>query len=141
MKNRLRTIVCTFLIFLGFIILILSFWDTLFEKGWMYKILLTYAVLLLATIIFVLLSFKKPKPTNNKIKDFKKSLKGELYHYKCPECKGIFALKKSHSIIHKSFKMNCPDCGRIGIVHTVPLLIEEKIPDKKSMGINYSCKK
>ena len=73
------------------------------------------------------------------ISEFEKSLKGGLYHFKCPTCTGIFAIKKSRKNNKKYIKMTCPDCGAIGIIPPVPAQSEETIPEKKSLKANFKC--
>ena len=37
-------------------------------------------------------------------------------------------------------KMNCPDCGIIGVIPAYSTtILEEEIPEKKSIGINFRC--
>ena len=81
---------------------------------------------------------KKPKTLAN-LEEFEKSLRGGLFHFKCPTCKGIFALKKSKSNDEKPIKMTCPDCGAIGIITPKPKSCEEEIPEKKSIKANFKC--
>lgn len=89
-------------------------------------------------ILFILL-LKKEKITQNSIEEFEKTLKGGLYHFKCPSCNGIFAVKKSKKNNKKTVKMTCPDCGMIGFIPSHPEKIEEEIPEKKSLKANFKC--
>ena len=74
-----------------------------------------------------------------RIEEFEKRLEGGLYHFKCPTCKGIFAIKKSKGNNKKPTKMTCPDCGAIGVISSSPCQIEEVIPEKKSVKANFKC--
>jgi len=71
------------------------------------------------------------------IEEFEKSFKGGLFHFKCPTCNGIFAVKKSKSNNKKPVKMCCPDCGAIGLIPSNPVCIKDVIPEKKSMKANF----
>ena len=70
---------------------------------------------------------------------FKKTLRGGLYHFKCPSCNGIFAIKKSRGDNKKSIKMTCPNCGEIGYIPVKPTCVEEEIPEKKSVNVIFRC--
>jgi len=82
---------------------------------------------------------RKKEAFINLIKEFEKSLKGPLFHFKCPKCKGFFAIKKSKSDNKKTIKMTCPDCGIIGVIPPNPSIVEEEVPEKKSINANFRC--
>lgn len=120
-------------------VIIFTLFNIYFNKGWNTFLIISYALLAIFTIIFLYLKIKNTRKLHNKIEEFEKTLKGGLYHFKCPACKGIFAIKRSKSNNQKSVKMTCPDCGIIGIIPSCPSCIEEKIPEKKSIKANFKC--
>jgi predicted RNA-binding Zn-ribbon protein involved in translation (DUF1610 family) len=124
---------------LGFWLIVFSIYDIVFEKGWMLVILASYAILILLILLIIYLRSQKEEVTLDVVEEFEKTLKGKLYHFKCPTCSGIFAIKKSKSNDEKPVKMTCPDCGAIGFVPRNPACIEEEIPEKKSMKANFKC--
>jgi len=67
-------------------------------------------------------------------------LEGKLYHFKCPNCQGIFAIKKSSRNNKKPFTLTCPDCGTIGKISSSPPVVIEEIPEQKSENIKFKCK-
>jgi len=119
-------------------VMILSIFDIIYDKGWMNIIFGIYAFLFIITII-VLYMKSKETVTIPTIEEFEKTLKGGLYHFKCPICSGIFAIKKSKSNNKKQVKMTCPGCGAVGIIPSYPAEIEEEIPEKKSINANFKC--
>lgn len=135
-----RTKVSLLLTTITFIVFLLSIWDIIFDKGWITTIIAAYTIILILTLSFII--FKKQNFSTNEytIENFEKKLKGALYHYKCPECKGIFAIKKSKRNNKKPFRLTCPDCGTIGLItSSTTQYIKENIPEKKSLGINFEC--
>jgi len=102
-------------------------------------ILVVHALLLISTIFLLFFKKKKLETFINPFKEFEKSLTGQLYHFKCPNCEGFFAIKKSKSNNKKTIKLTCPDCGIIGVIPPDPFLIEEEIPKKKSIKVNFIC--
>ena len=127
------------LVILGFFALVFSVWGLIFEKPWMNRILAAYVLLIILSIIFVLATFIKSNDKANSIGEFEKTLKGELYHFKCPSCNGIFAIKKSKGNDRKPVRMTCPDCGTMGVISPNPICTEENIPEKKSLNANFKC--
>ncbi len=91
------------------------------------------------TLILIYIKQNYTKKLIGNIEEFKKTLKGGLNHFKCPNCKGIFAIKRSKNNNKKPIKMTCPDCGILGIIPSNPLCIEEEIPEKKSLKTNFKC--
>lgn len=127
------------LVLLGFWVLFFSVCGILFEKSWAIYIFGAYGILLFLGVVFSIILSKRPTPTMNSIEEFEKTLKGGLHHFKCPHCKGIFALKKSRRNDRKPVKMTCPDCGGIATVPPNPMYACEEIPEKKSMKANFRC--
>ena len=131
----------TILSLLALWILIFTIYDIVFGKEWIIYLLASYIVLIV--LIVILAIFKTRKKTkiayNYTFEEFEKTLKGGLFHYKCPNCLGIFAIKKSRSNDDKPVKMTCPDCGVTGVIPANPRCIEEEIPEKKSVKANFRC--
>ena len=101
------------------------------DKGFIIGVIAVYVILIALTIFLKFFRFRRDKISINTIKDFEKKLKGGLFHFKCPTCAGIFAIKKSKRNDEKPIKMTCPDCGAIGMVPSNPVSIFEEIPEKK----------
>ena len=129
------------LIFLfALLLFIISLWSIIYEDQWFQNILALYGVLIILTIVILFLSLKKkPSDVINAVKEFEKTLEGKLHHFKCPICKGIFALKKSKRENKKSFILTCPDCGNVGKISDTPKSIVEKIPKRKSSKKSFKC--
>ena len=127
------------LIILGVWVLFFSVWGIIFEKDWMIHILGAYGILLILAIVFIIVRSRKSTQTIDSMEEFEKSLKGGLYHFKCPHCNGIFALKKSRRNDRKPVRMTCPDCGEIATIPPNPMYIWDEIPEKKSMKANFRC--
>jgi len=127
------------LLLIGFWVLIFSIFDVIYDKGWELVIILSYVILIVLFFILILLRSNKELKTYTSIEAFEKTLKGGLYHFKCPKCKGIFAIKKTKKNDKKPVRMTCPDCGEIGVIPVHPLCIEEEIPEKKSLKANFRC--
>ena len=105
------------IILLGFWIMFFSIWDIIFDKGWIIIITACYVVLIVFLAILTYIKYKyKDELVEDTISEFEKTLMGELYHFKCPNCDGFFAIKKSKSNHIKPVKMTCPDCGMIGFI-------------------------
>lgn len=127
------------LVLIGFWILFFSIWGVIFNNDWIQLILISYFILIIILTVLIIFISKKTSYEINIIMEFEKKLKGGLYHFKCPICNGIFAIKKSSHKNKKSFKLTCPDCGRIGIISSNPLRIKEKIPENKSTKADFRC--
>jgi len=131
---------------LFFIFVIIGFWvtifgafDIIFNTGWILFIFVFYALLIISAIFLLFFRKKKEEVFISPFEEFEKSLTGELFHFKCPNCDGIFALKKSKSDNKKNIKMTCPDCGTIGVIPPNPAFVEDEIPEKKSVQANFIC--
>ncbi len=126
-------------ILLDFILLILTILDAAF---WGYLAPAVIGIYVILIIVFLILIFRvilERSRISYSIEEFEKTLKGGLYHFKCPVCGGIFAIKKSKSNNKKEVKMTCPDCGTVGVIPANPTTIEDKIPEKKSVKANFKC--
>ncbi len=127
------------LILLSILVVSLSIVDILFNRDWTSFILMSYAILIILFFLIILLRSQKTYLVKTTLEEFEKTLTGGLYHFKCPSCSGIFAIKKSKSNNKKPVKMTCPGCGIIGTIPSSPASIEEEIPEKKSIGVNFKC--
>lgn len=124
---------------LVFWVFVFTIYDILFNKNWDIYLIVSYIILFLLFLLNFLYLYLKEGKSKPSINEFEKTLKGGLFHFKCPVCNGIFAIKKSRSNNKKRVKMNCPDCGAIGVVPENPRCIEETIPEKKSIKKNFRC--
>ena len=124
---------------LALLILIIALWDFLTDQQFITPILAIYAILLIFTIILLYLQIQGQQHGNHAIKQFEKSLKGTLHHFKCPNCKSIFAIKKSKINNKKPFILQCPTCQTEGLIKPSPITIIEKIPQEKSPRSKYQC--
>ena len=131
-----------FLILIAILLFIISLWSIVYEDQWLQGIMALYGILILIllVIVFYILN-KKPVRIKKAVKEFEKTLEGKLYHFKCPTCNGIFAIKKSRQENKKSFTLTCPDCGNVGTILPIPRLIEEEIPENKSAKTKFTCNK
>ena len=111
------------MILLACVVLILSLWDIIYERQWIQGILALYGILAILTIVLLFLRTQKKSTDANAVKEFEKTLEGKLYHFKCPNCNGIFAVKKSKRNNKKPFTLTCPDCGYIGKIPPTPISI------------------
>jgi predicted RNA-binding Zn-ribbon protein involved in translation (DUF1610 family) len=127
------------IIILGLCVLIYSLYDIIYDKEWMIRTFAAYALIFVIIIVLIVYRLQKKEVTIVSVEEFEKTLKGGLYHFKCPTCSGIFAIKKSKSNNEKFVKMTCPDCGAIGVISPHPAQIEEEIPEKKSIKANFKC--
>lgn len=124
---------------IGVIILLFSIFNIIFNLDFMIIIIIIYLILFLLSFILIMYYNQAHSKVLNKIKQFEKTLEGGLYHFKCQTCNGFFAIKRSKSNDNKPIKLTCPDCGAIGFIPPNPVSIEEEIPEKKSMNINFRC--
>jgi len=125
---------------LGFWVMFFSIWDVLFNKGWGLIIGIGYLLLIVFCFLIIYIRYYTNfTKTEEVIEEFEKTLEGGLFHYKCPTCEGLFAIKKSRRNDKKPVKMTCPDCGMVGIIPTYGKTVEEEIPEKKSVGVNFKC--
>jgi len=125
--------------FLGLIIMAIAIYSIVYDAGWTTSALAALIVVVFLVVLLIFLGQRQKEVLLDPIEEFEKSLKGGLYHFKCPTCMGIFAIKKSKSNNKKTVKMNCPDCGAIGFIPPYPAEIEEEIPEKKSIKANFKC--
>lgn len=136
-----RKIIFMILVILSIVILISSLFDV-FNEGQDVQIVLTIYAVLIIFAIMLLFFYPTKKIIGSKdiVEEFEKSLEGKLYHFKCPNCNGIFAIKKSKENNKKPFALTCPDCGTVGKISSSPTVIVEEIPKQKSENIKFKCK-
>ena len=139
MRSSRTTLSFIGLIILGFLVLLFSLWDILYNEQWLERIIALYGILIIITVLFLVSTMKKKPAKIIPVDNFEKSLKGPLRHFKCPSCGGIFAIKKSKQNNKKAFTLTCPDCGVTGVIPSQPSNVVEKIPLKKSVNKNFRC--
>ena len=141
MKVLYRKLLFIVIILLSIIVLFSSLFDIVYGGEWLQIILSVYAVLIIFTIMLLFLtSTKKTTGSKDIVEEFEKTLEGKLYHFKCPNCQGIFAIKKSSRNNKKPFTLTCPDCGTVGKISSSPPVVVEEIPEQKSENIKFKCK-
>lgn len=124
---------------ISFWVFIFTLYDIFFDKGWKVFLLILYALIIILVLILIYTKINDTKKLYSSIEEFEKTLKGGLYHFKCPSCRGIFAIKKTKSNDKKPVKMTCPDCGMIGVIPSYPACVDEEIPEKKSLKASFKC--
>jgi DNA-directed RNA polymerase subunit RPC12/RpoP len=129
------------LFLVGFWIFVFYIFDIIYDKGWQLIIAVSYVFLIVLFFMLIILKSKQDVKRYMSVEEFEKTLKGGLYHFKCQNCWGIFAIKKTRKNDKKPVKMTCPDCGELGIIPVHPLCIQEEIPEKKSLNANFKCSK
>jgi len=128
-------------ILLSIVVLFSSLFDIIYERQWLQIILTLYAILIIFIIVLLFLKpTKKIVESGDIVEEFEKTLEGRLYHFKCPNCNGIFAIKKSKRNNKKPFTLTCPDCGTVGKISSSPPVVVEEIPEQKSENIKFKCK-
>ncbi|MEF8847600.1 MAG: hypothetical protein V5A68_00500 [Candidatus Thermoplasmatota archaeon] len=128
------------IILLATILFLLTIVDIMLQRNWTQEIIAAYFLILFTTIILIYLK-SRAFSLKKSVKNFEKTLKGGLYHFKCPICKGIFALKETDDSNKKIFTMNCPKCGTKGLVNPFKrIYLKDEIPEKKSRGLKFRCR-
>ena len=126
-------------LFLGICALIIAVFDIIYNRDWLLITIVLYIAIIFIAFILILLKIQKKSVTVDAFEDFEKKLMGGLFHFKCPTCNGIFAIKKSKSNNKKPLKLTCPGCGAFGIISPNPPTTEDKIPEKKSINADFLC--
>ena len=139
MNGIQRKLLFYLLALIGLILFVLTIYDILYDKGLMNLLILSYVIVIFLILILSIFSIRQKPNIALSIEEFEKKLKGGLFHFKCSQCHGIFAVKKSRGNNNKSFTMTCPDCGTIGFVPKNPEVVEADIPEKKSLKANFKC--
>lgn len=122
----------------GCLVFMLSLWDLFFEKGLKQLSFILYLILLILLLfLYGLIGGKQSR--QDLVTLFEKTLQGKLYHFKCPRCQGIFAVKESMYNDHNPILLTCPDCGNPGKILPHHQFAVEKIPLKKSKNVLLRC--
>jgi predicted RNA-binding Zn-ribbon protein involved in translation (DUF1610 family) len=127
------------IILLAFVVLFFSLWDIMYHEGWLEWVAVVYGILFLVLVLFLVSTIRKKSEVSSTVEAFEKSLKGKLHHFKCQNCQGIFAIKKSKHNNKKAFTLTCPDCGTVGLIPSKPQRVIEEVPEKKSVHKNFKC--
>jgi predicted RNA-binding Zn-ribbon protein involved in translation (DUF1610 family) len=128
-----------FLIISSFMVFIFSLWDIIFKKQLLLIVVFLYLTLFAIVFILMILHSRISSDNEDNFEVFEKSLKGGLYHFKCPRCSGFFAVKESRYINKKSVVLTCPDCGSLGRIPSISPIIIQDIPRKKSGNVIFEC--
>jgi DNA-directed RNA polymerase subunit RPC12/RpoP len=96
-------------------------------------------VLVCISLLIFLYMYRSSRKEMDPVVLFKKTLQGGLYHYKCPICNGIFALKESRKNDGCNLTLNCPGCGTLGRISSQSPKMVEKIPTEKSPRVSFIC--
>ena len=139
MRTTRKNIPFIGIIVLACIVLFFSLWDIVYLEGWLERIAVLYGILFLLLVLFLFSTTRKKSAVSPAVEAFEKSLKGKLHHFKCQNCQGIFAIKKSKHNNKKAFTLTCPDCGTVGLIPSKPHLVIEEVPEKKSVNKNFKC--
>ena len=121
------------------IVFLFSIWQIIFDRYYVSVLIILYSSLFFSLAFLFL--FHHFSSSEDIVRSFKKTLKGGLYHFKCPHCHGIFAIKESMYIDKKSVIMTCPDCGRLARIPPMPPVIKAVIPTKKSGNVRFQCQR
>ena len=130
-----------FILIVGVVALGFTLWDLLYEQGWQQQLVAGYIILILLTLVVFIVQSEKTALSgiSNSVREFEKTLEGRLSHFQCPQCHGIFALKKSKENNQNPVKLMCPDCGAIGVIPATPQLTQAAIPEQKSRHAVFEC--
>jgi transcription elongation factor Elf1 len=142
-KTMNKKIIKPFFIILtivSIIVFIISFYDILYEKGLMIGIFAIYIILLIVSIVVLVLQKTPEEPYYHTLNNIEiKKTQENIHHFKCPECKEIFAIKKTTSNTTKPFTLTCPSCGIIGRISPSADIVIDIIPEKNSDEIVFTC--
>ena len=139
MKDNKYKKVFSIIAIIAVIVFLFSIFDVVFDLNLRGLIIILYIILVILLIIIIICFYTLQLKELKNVNQFEKTLEGGLYHFKCPTCNGIFALKRSKSNDNKPVTLSCPDCGTVGVITPNPISIEEEIPEKKSMKVNFKC--
>lgn len=140
MKITRHTLPYLVIILFACLVLFFSFWDILYTEDWVLRVSVLYGILIVLILMTtVSQSRKKTTQVSPTVQEFEKTLEGQLHHFKCQNCNGIFAIKKSKHNNKKTFVLTCPDCGHMGTISSSPEIVVEQIPEKKSMSKTFRC--
>ena len=142
MKISYHTVLFVLIMLLSLVLLGSTLIDIVSGGEFLFIILAIYAVLIVSTILllFIFPAKKRANESEDIVEVFEKTLEGKLHHFKCPNCQGIFAIKKSSQNNKQPFTLTCPDCGSVGKISPSAPKMVESIPEKKSEKIKFKCK-
>ena len=127
------TAIASIMLFIISVYDILSLQDRF--KYWLFASITLAAISLLIFLYMYQSSRKQMDP----VVQFKKTLQGGLYHYKCSCCNGIFALKESRKNDSCILTLSCPGCGALGRISSQSPKRIERIPTEKSPSVSFIC--
>ena len=124
------------------IVFLISIIDmSLNKSGWYPFVIASYVVLIILTIVLMVLTRVIIFPgLFKKLVEFEKIPKGELRHFKCPQCNSFFALEEAYKQ-QCPIEITCPSCGVAGIIPLQPQTMKGTIPKKKSKLLRFKCDK
>lgn len=128
------------IVLIGFCVLFLLIYNVIYDWNMTNFFLSLLIVFILVALFLLFLRNLMVLGFEKSVEEFAKTLHGGLFHFKCPRCNGVFAIKKSKKNNKKAVKMKCPHCGRIGVIPgKSSMILEEEIPEKKSLATNFKC--
>ena len=138
MKNKWQLAYLVIFI-LSIMVFLYSIWEIIFQENFLFTSISLYLILIgLASILYYMYSYYL-KRTIDPIQIFKKTLEGGLFHFKCPQCNGYFAIKESMRKASGKTVITCPDCGKLGMINPASPIIFDAIPEKKSKDVKFKC--
>ena len=100
---------------------LLQLLDYTFKRQMLQRIIILYGILAIFTIVLIFSRLtKKFEAVSRSGRKFERSLKSKLHHFKCPNCNGIFTIKKSKDTDNRSVIITCPRCMAIGRIPPKP---------------------
>ena len=100
---------------------LLQLLDFIFERQMLQRMLVLYGILTIFAIVLIFSrTTKKSEAVSRSGRKFEKLLESKLHHFKCPNCNGIFTIKKSKGSADRSFILSCPCCRTIGKIPSNP---------------------
>jgi len=98
---------------------IIQLFNFIMKRQTLQRIIILYCILIIFGIFLIFSRFTKNFETIiHSKKRYEKLLKNKLNHFKCPNCNGIFTIKKTKNINNKSVMITCPSCRTIGRIST-----------------------
>ncbi len=124
----------------GFVVLLFSLYEVLIVvyliESW-FQVLIAFSIV---SIVLILFKYWFSKIEMDSVTVFEKTLQGELYHFKCQRCYGVFAVKESRKNDIHLLTLTCPICGSIGRISPHPPRLIDRIPTEKSPCVSFLCK-
>ncbi|MBS3778509.1 MAG: hypothetical protein KGY50_04380 [Candidatus Thermoplasmatota archaeon] len=123
------------------LLVLVSLYDILYlQRRFFYWFVASIALVIWSVFLFFYM-YQSSGNQMDTIVSFEKTLHGRLYHFKCSQCGGIFALKESRKNDIRNLKLTCPDCGSVGRISSHPPQITDCIPSEKSPRVSFICTK